>query len=253
MSESFKHNPSEHQGPLVSVIVPVYNGEQYLSEALQSIVAQSYTKIEIIIVDDGSTDNSAKIAQSFSDARYYYQENQGPGKARNFGIVQSRGELIAFLDQDDLWTPNKLAVQVAFMLENPQIDYVFALQKIFFDNHNKLPPAVLKLWEKEKIYQHAHAAYLPSSLMTRAAVFKKAGLFDELLINTSDFDWFFRAKDLGIKSCVIPEVLLHKRFHGHNSCYQVQLSRSELLKVIRRSVHRRKGLVKAEAEPKGPA
>ena len=99
--------------PLVSVIVPVYNGEHYLSFAIHSILRQDYHPSEVIVVDDGSTDNSANIARSFKEVRYIHQSNQGVAMARNVGIAAARGEFIAFLDADDLWTPNKLSIQNA--------------------------------------------------------------------------------------------------------------------------------------------
>src|SRR5438045_4181238 len=91
--------------PLVSVIMPVYNGAAYLAGALASISAQTYPRYELVVVNDGSTDDSAAIVQSFPNVRYVYQENQGIAAARNFGVSFSRGELVAFLDQDDYWAP----------------------------------------------------------------------------------------------------------------------------------------------------
>jgi glycosyltransferase involved in cell wall biosynthesis len=104
---------------LVSVIVPVYNGERYLSAALESIFAQDYHPFEVIVVDDGSGDSSAAIAKSFKSVQYIYQTNQGIANAWNLGIDASKGELIAFLDCDDLWTPNKLRLQVDYLVNHP--------------------------------------------------------------------------------------------------------------------------------------
>ena len=227
--------------PFVSVIIPAYNGEVFLAEAIRSIQQQNYNPLEIIIVDDGSTDGTAQVATNFKDqVRYVYQPNSGgPAAGRNRGIKMARGELICFLDQDDLWLPQKLEVQIRFLRKNPEVGYLFAKQELFFEKSACLPEAVRKVWEKEKIFQEAHDGYLPGTFLVRRAVFERVGPFNEGLINTSDLDWFFRAKDMGIKSGVVPKVLLYKRFHSENSCYQVNITRKEIFGVIRDSIHRR--------------
>ncbi|MDD5216878.1 MAG: glycosyltransferase family A protein [Candidatus Omnitrophica bacterium] len=228
------------KNPLVSVIVPVFNGERYLADALRSVFAQSYKKYEVIVVDDGSTDQSVAVAKTFRKARFFRQEHQGAAKARNLAIAKSKGQILAFLDQDDLWLPEKLKIQVNYLMDHPEIGYVFARQKIFFEKNAKLPQKVKKLVALEKMYQSAHAAYLPGTLVLWRAVMDKVGYFDETLTNTSDTDWLFRAKDMGIKSGVVPRVLLRKRFHSDNSCYNVHITRNEILRVIRQSIHRQK-------------
>src|SRR5690349_9034781 len=99
--------------PLTSVIVPCYNGGRYVATAVQSVFRQSYPRIEVVVVDDGSTDDSPAILAGFGEAiRYVRQTNQGLSAARNRGIKEARGELLAFLDADDVWLPSKLATQV---------------------------------------------------------------------------------------------------------------------------------------------
>jgi len=98
--------------PLVSVVIPVYNAEPFLREALDSVLAQDYEPFEVIVVDDGSTDGSGTIARSYPEVRYLRQENQGPAVARNAGIAAAQGEFLAFFDADDVMLPNKLSVQV---------------------------------------------------------------------------------------------------------------------------------------------
>src|SRR5262249_23296673 len=110
--------------PLVSVIVPVYNGEKYLRFALESVVGQKHRPLEIIVVDDGSTDSSAAIAKGFTEVRYLHQANAGVASARNTGLKAATGAFIAFLDQDDLWLPGKLDRQASFLHENAQAMYV---------------------------------------------------------------------------------------------------------------------------------
>jgi glycosyltransferase involved in cell wall biosynthesis len=116
---------------LVSVIVPVYNGENYLSETLDSIFAQDYEPFEVIVIDDGSTDGSADIVQSYSNVRYIHQSNQGVPVARNTGLTAAQGEFIAFSDQDDLWKPNKLRVQTGYLLQYTEVQYVLCKTRLF--------------------------------------------------------------------------------------------------------------------------
>src|SRR3989441_12309052 len=112
--------------PYVSVVIPVYNGERYLADAIQSVRDQTYQNFEVIVVDDGSTDGSAEVAQSFGEAiRYVHQANGGVCKARNTGMAVARGGYLAFLDQDDLWLPDKLATQVAYLDSHPEVGAVY--------------------------------------------------------------------------------------------------------------------------------
>ena len=100
--------------PTVTCIVPVFNGERYLREALDSIVAQSHQTLDVLLVDDGSTDASAAVAKSYGDRiRYFFQPNAGPAAARNVGLAAAQGEFVAFLDADDRWHPEKLTLQLA--------------------------------------------------------------------------------------------------------------------------------------------
>src|SRR5687768_9695612 len=125
--------------PLVSVIVPVHQGERYLGEAVESVLAQTYAPIELIVVDDGSTDRSADIARGFGPVvRYVYQVNAGQSAARNHGVRLARGPLLAFLDDDDSWSPGKLALQVAALASDPCLEAVFGHVRQFVSPD--LPP-----------------------------------------------------------------------------------------------------------------
>lgn len=112
---------------MVSVIMPVYNNEKFVSQAVQSVLNQTISDLELIIIDDGSTDGTRNVIESFSDERikYHYQENAGPGAGRNNGMSLSKGEFIAFIDSDDMYKPNKLERQIEFLKENPQYGLVY--------------------------------------------------------------------------------------------------------------------------------
>ena len=112
--------------PLVSVIIPAYKCEKFISSAIESVLSQTYENFELIVVDDGSPDNTASVAKKYQHRiNYIYQENGGVSKARNTGIRMSKGEYIAFLDADDKWGRNKLELQVKFLTDHPDVNFVF--------------------------------------------------------------------------------------------------------------------------------
>jgi glycosyltransferase involved in cell wall biosynthesis len=221
--------------PFVSVIIPVYNGELYLGEALRSVFSQDYFPFEVIVVDDGSTDGTAAVAKSFKDVRYIYQQNKGAATSWNRGLMDCRGDLIALLDCDDLWSPNKLKMQVEFLVKNPDVKYVLAKTRLFLDKGQTRPS-----WLKQDFLDRDIEAYFPSVALFRRSVFETVGVFNPGYIATSDADWFFRAKDAGLLMAMIPQVLMYRRIHNSNMSTQVLLSSKELVKVAMTSVMRQR-------------
>jgi len=222
--------------PLVSVIIPVYNGATYLREALESVFAQTYRPFEVIVVDDGSADDSGVIAQSFHDVRYIHQANQGVAAARNHGIENARGAFLAFLDQDDLWTPEKLKLQIAYLLDHPELGYTLTHQRFFMD-----PGATLPAWFRKELFASAHPGWILGTLVIRRTAFEKVGNFATGYVAANDSDWFFRAKAAGIPMEVVPELLLMKRIHGSNESGNAKDVLSELRKVVKSSLDRQRG------------
>ena len=226
-------------GSLVSVIVPVYNGERYLASTLQSVVAQDYRPIEILVIDDGSDDRSAEIARGFPEVRYFHQSNQGAAVARNLGIENAQGELVAFLDADDTWMAAKLSIQVRHLLDHPDLGFVLARQLIFLEPGVQRPS-----WLKPELLENDSVGYVPSTLLARKTVFDRIGGFDPRFVPAEDAEWFFRAKDAGIAMGVVSEVLLHKRVHGSNLSHGTAVSQPRLLQTLRSSIERqRKGKI----------
>ena len=221
--------------PLVSVILPVYNGAAYVAEAIDSVLAQSYRPYELIVVDDGSSDDSTAIAEKYDGVTLLCQSNQGVAAARNTGLAASQGEFFAFLDQDDRWTPDKLRIQMHYLLDHPHIQYVIAKQRIFLEPGTEAPG-----WLKKDILRKAQAGFLPGTLVARRDVFDHIGRFDPTYQVTSDADWFFRAKDAGIPMAALDEVLLLKRIHGANESYRAKRSNAELLQIARNSMKRKR-------------
>ncbi len=220
--------------PLVSVIVPVYNGAQFIGKAIESVLVQNYDPLEIIIVDDGSTDETANIVKSYNNMRYIYQPNQGVATARNTGINSSRGKLIAFLDADDCWAPNKLNIQVDCLLKHPHIGCTLGRQKNFLEPGTEKP-----FWLMEKHLLKDHDGFLPTALIRRD-IFDKVGLFNPDYKISEDVEWFSRVKDASVPVMVVPEIVLYRRIHDTNLSYQLKAGDPTLLRALRASVHRKR-------------
>ena len=225
------------ENPLVSVIIPVYNGGRYLRAALESVFAQTYRPFEVVVVDDGSADDSGVIAQSFPEVRYIHQTNQGVAAARNNGIETARGEYFAFLDQDDLWAPEKLKLQVEYLLTHPEIGYTLTQQQFFLDPGETLPP-----WFRKELLDSVHTGWVLGTLVVRRTIFEQIGNFATDYSAANDSDWFFRAKTAGIPMAVVPELLLRKRIHDANDSARAKEILSELLKVVKTSLNRQRSI-----------
>ncbi len=222
--------------PLISVVLPVYNGEAYLKAAIESVLQQTYNNYELIIVNDGSEDNSAVISNSFSEVRYFYQPNQGVAAARNLGIAQATGDYLAFIDADDLWHEEKLADQIAFMETDPAMGYSFTRHHLFHGPEMEDFPD----WIRINYAQNDLTGYIPSSLVARRWVFDRVGLFDTDYRLGEDSDWFLRAKDAGIPMGILEQTLLFKRIHSGNISAQVAQGQQYLLRAFKASVLRKK-------------
>jgi glycosyltransferase involved in cell wall biosynthesis len=220
--------------PLVSVVIPVHNGERFLAETLESALAQEYDPFEVIAVDDGSTDGSAAIARRYA-VNYIRQANAGVAAARNAGIAAANGSLIAFLDQDDLWLPAKLERQAAYLVDHPETGVVHVLVEILLEPGTPRPGWLDPAW-----LERPHERFIPSGVMVRRELFERVGPFDPRYTIGSDTDWHLRAKDAGVASAVIHEVLLRYRIHGENETYRIGLLRSELFQALKLSADRKR-------------
>lgn len=219
---------------MVSVIIPVYNGAKFIGETLNSVFDQTYPNIEIIVADDGSTDNTAEIVQSHPNVHYIYQENQGVSVARNAAISVANGEFIAFIDADDLWKPDKLQRQIAFMRENSSCRISATKALNFLEPDTQLP-----LWIQNdpewKIVKHA----IPSTMVVHTSVFEEVGLFSPKYRSSEDVEWIWRAKDAGLDISVMDDILTLRRYHGTNLSWITKKNdKAHLMKIIRESVAR---------------
>ena len=221
--------------PLVSVVIPVLNGQDFLEDALRSVFGQDYQAKEIIVVDDGSADRSVEIALACRDTRLIRQDHQGVAVARNTGLAAAAGEFIAFLDQDDLWAPDKLSRQVSHFLARPEMDCLYTAAHHFLE-----PGTCRPAWFRPNLVSVDQACYHPSSLLVRRDVFQRIGVFDPSFLDTSDVDWLTRAKDAGLHVCIMPEVLVHKRIHGNNASARIEENQQGILKALAASLARRR-------------
>ena len=215
----------------VAAIVPLFNGRRFIREAIDSILGQELRPREIIVVDDGSSDGGGEAVARYPEVRLVRQPNGGEAAARNRGIRESSEPLIAFLDQDDLWQPRKLAVQVPALEADPSIDMVFGQHRLIVEDDTR--------WFRQDALGKSLTAELPGSLLVRRSAFDRIGPFREDMQRGSDVDWILRARDAGMNLLLVEEVLLLRRMHGANSSIDGELFTSELLRAARASVRRK--------------
>lgn len=225
--------------PLVSVIIPNFNYARFLGEAIESVMGQTYTNIEVIVVDDGSSDDSLKVARSFGEkVRLIEQENSGVSAARNRGIGGSTGELVAFLDSDDVWHSKKLEKQVALFQDNEGIGLVHCGYVEIDDQDNRyneytdgmagdVASEMLK-YERPVILGGGSAA------VVRRSVLEDVGGFDPLVTPAEDWEFYFRCASVS-KVGFIPEVLLSYRVHDKNAHSNIQKMERGILAAYQKS------------------
>jgi glycosyltransferase involved in cell wall biosynthesis len=225
--------------PLISCIIPTYNGEKYLAEALDSILEQRYRPIEVIIADDGSSDGTAEIADRYGDVvRRTTQANAGPAATRNLGIRSATGTFVAFLDQDDVWRPEKLERQYARFEARPELDISVAHVQRFWES------ALSEQAERFRNHRISKPlpGYITGTMLVRRNVFDRAGAFNSSLRYGDTMEWFLRAVDAGAIAELLPDVLLMHRMHARNlSRSEGAGSRSEFLEIIKSTLDRRRG------------
>jgi glycosyltransferase involved in cell wall biosynthesis len=200
---------SEVVAPRVSIIGAAYNGERFLKESLESAFAQDFESYEVVFVDDGSNDRTAEIAQSFP-VRYVYQPNQGLPSARNAGLAVANGELVAFLDDDDVLPRTKLRAQVRYLDEHPETGCVLGRVEWLVEEGVE-PPQMAR----DPIYGDPGGIQLVTA-MVRRGVLDELGGFDPSYRYAEDRDLFIRMREHGVEIAVLDEVVLRKRLHGSN-------------------------------------
>jgi glycosyltransferase involved in cell wall biosynthesis len=227
--------------PLVSVIIPVYNGENYLAESIESVLAQVYRPVEIIVVDDGSSDRSADVARGFwGTVNYYCQQNSGIGAARNTGVLNANGSFLAFLDADDLWVKEKLSIQVPVLETNVGTHMVFGQVSHFYSPDLEQRQKERFLCPKTKM-----PGYHAGTMLIRTGAFHRVGLFNAGYQAGEFIDWYFRARERGLKELLLSDVLMRRRIHSSNmgivkSNTRTDNSHADYIRVLKASLDRRR-------------
>lgn len=220
----------------LSVIIPVYNGAGFLAGAVQNVLRQDYQPMEIIVVDDGSDDATPGVAAALDGVRYMRQANAGPSAARNTGISAAQGELIAFLDVDDLWAKDKLRRQASALEEQPTIDVVCGrvqCMRLAPQGEDDTEPRFENVGEPK-------IAFNVGSALFRRRVFERVGLFDPALRFSEDVDWFVRAREMKVSIFVFNEVALYYRRHLENMTYAKTIYDFNFMDVLKQSLDRRR-------------
>jgi glycosyltransferase involved in cell wall biosynthesis len=196
----------------VTAVMPVYNGEAYLAEALDSVRAQTRLADETIVVDDGSHDASAAIVAGYPEVRYLHQANAGCAAARNRGVAAATGDAIAFVDQDDRWLPGHLARMVGVLEREPQVGFVAcAVANFLSPELAALPPGVAPAMIA--VPQHGMGT---NTLVVRREVFENIGPFDPSMVPMDDSEWLLRAVDAGVRFIHFDEPTVSRRLHAGN-------------------------------------
>ncbi len=222
--------------PLISCIVPVFNGERYLKEALDSILSQTYRPLEIIVADDGSTDGTPSVIAGYGNQVCYLQQaNAGPAAARNLGLSAARGKFVAFLDADDLWHPEKLTRQMARFEAYPKLELCVTHVQNFWVPELE---AEAKRFQNHRFSQKL-AGYGTPALLAQRALFDKVGQFDSAMRAVDDTDWFLRAAEQGVVMELLPDVLVYRRLHRTNLS-RTPVAHNALLQVLKASLDRRR-------------
>lgn len=196
----------------VSVVVPVFNGERFLDEALDSVRWQTLPAAEVIAVDDGSTDSSAILLAAYPEVRVVSQSNAGCAAARNRGAALAVNDVIAFLDQDDIWLPDRLARAAAALAENPAIGFVVCVTENFLTPGLDVAPA----WLDSRMLGVRQHGFGTCALMVRRATLATVGPFDSSMVPFDDTEWLVRALDAGTRYLHLNDMLVRRRIHERN-------------------------------------
>jgi glycosyltransferase involved in cell wall biosynthesis len=221
--------------PKVSVIIPAYNGERYIKQAIDSVLRQTYLDREIIVVDDGSTDNTREILESYGGRlNWIAQENQGVAASRNTGLKLARGEYIAFLDQDDIFLPDKLTFQIPLLEEEPSLGLVSSGWQIVNDTGNIV--AAVQPWQKlthlDLVGLIVWKPVFLGAMVFRRCWLDRVGGFDILLEQTPDVDLVLRLATIGCRADWVKQATVNYRQHEANASKDTILQARELNEVV---------------------
>lgn len=227
--------------PKVSVIIPTHNRDKYIGKAIRSVLRQTYKNYEIIVVDDGSTDDTRKKVKKYvkkhpNKIRYIYQDNKGPSAARNTGIRNAKGKYITFLDSDDEYLPKMLKKQISFMKRRPKCRFLYTW---YYDTNSK---GKIKRKRKTKKYRSKKGlqrglyfrklTIRTSTVMIEKKVFKKTGLFNEKYWYSQDWDMWLRIAKYHRGHCIKVPLAKYRQHDNNRSSRGIKRYHSEIKKNI---------------------
>jgi glycosyltransferase involved in cell wall biosynthesis len=227
---------------LVTVIMPAYNGARYLAAAISSVLAQTYRPIEVIVVDDGSTDSTAQAAHRFAaDVRYAYQDHRGVSAALNRGVELAQGSCLAFLDADDLWIKHKLLWQMAALQAHPEAEMVFGYLQPFqsADPEHGDADEIIRAGD-------SMVGYSKGTMLIRREALERVGLFETKWRVGEFMDWYARAVEKGLTSIMVPEIVLLRRVHDDNMSRREQGAQKDYARILKAALDRRRQSAKRE-------
>ncbi len=217
--------------------MPVYNTEKYVAEAINSVLDQADVTIELIVVNDGSTDGTEAVLESFGNriSLIKSEENSGIAAARNRGIAVAKGDYLAFMDADDRWRPEKLSRQLAQFATNPDLDISFTFLQCFVSP---------ELSDEVKALRHCPTnpmpGQIPPTTLIKRASFDRVGLFNPKWRVGEFVDWLARAKNLGLQQVMLEEVMLDRRIHDSNTGVVARDARADYVRIVREALERKR-------------
>ena len=219
-------------------------GKKFILDAIQSVVLQGHENLEILVVDDGSTDRSIELVESLSvPVKIIHQANAGPAAARNTGLQNASGEYIAFLDADDLYPANKFEVQLDYFKQNLDTKLVAGrIQYIFLKGSES---KLINFESEEQTMVHVHLG----SMLTHRSVFDIIGPFDATLQFSEDIEWWFRLRENEINYVVLPDITLQYRLHDANMTRGLRGVERDFMRALRMSLARRRKTGKMHIKP----
>ena len=220
----------------VSVIIPLYNGERYLRQALDSVLNQSFAPFEVIVVNDGSTDGSSDILDTYGKRIVRIdQTNAGTAAARNAGVDASEGDLLAFIDQDDYWVEDKLEKQTSILSKDSDTQIAWGLVQQFMS-----PELSEGFRRRYRCQEEPVSGYLPSALLIRRKAFEQIGPFNTRWKIGEWADWYARYKQSGVLSENVPVIVTYRRIHEGNKGITMAEDRKEYISLIRENIKRKR-------------
>jgi glycosyltransferase involved in cell wall biosynthesis len=232
--------------PLVSVVIPAFEAEDFLGEAIESVLAQTYSPIELIVVDDGSEDRTAEVAGSYPEVRLLRRANGGQAAARNSGFEASSGEFITFHDADDVMLPRRIELQVEHLRANSGVGAVLGGQELIFEDGAEAP-----FWMQvadgasaasgERAGRAKAGGVHTVTVLLRREAFEQIGGYDEAMSHGEDVDLLLRLREAWIGVTVLDQPLVRRRIHPAGMTQAPDSERHALVNIFRARIERKRG------------